>query len=119
MIIPYISATATDNPFLYIVAVDGYFEMAVTLVLRTIDIKNSLKHADRMCGATAKNKILSAKIETAIPAEQQAAVHCMMSTDCFGSHCHLAYISVTIRMLISGFHCAAVEAFVLTGYCGA
>jgi hypothetical protein len=69
--------------------------------------------------ARAKSKILSEKIETVIPAKQQAALICKMATECFSSHCHLAYISVTTRMRISGFHCAAVAALGLKGCCAA
>jgi hypothetical protein len=89
--------------------------MTCALVVSTIDLRSFLKQDDRKCGAAAKNKILSANFYTAIPAEQQAALNCMMATDCFSIHCHLACVSVTKRMRISGFHCAAVEAFGITG----
>jgi hypothetical protein len=118
-IITYLSAFATGNRFVYILAPDGYFEMAVELVVRTIDIRSPLKQADRTCGAAAKSTTLSAKIETAIPAEQQAARNCKMATECFSSHWHLAYVSVTTRMRISRFHCVAFVAFGVTGCCAA
>jgi hypothetical protein len=62
LIIPYLSAIATDNPFVYIVAAEGYFEMTFTLVVRTIGLRSSLKQGDRMYDAAAKYKILSVKI---------------------------------------------------------
>lgn len=62
MIIPYLSAIATDNPFVYIVAPEGYFEVTFALVVRSIDLRSSLKQDNRKCGAATKNKILSAKI---------------------------------------------------------
>jgi len=62
LIIPYLSAIATDNPFVYIVVPEGYFEVTFALVVRTIGLRSSSKQDDRKFGAAAKNKILSAKI---------------------------------------------------------
>ena len=61
MIIPYLSAIATDNPFVYIVTPEGYFEVTFALVVRTTGLRSSSKPDDRKFGAAAKNKILSAK----------------------------------------------------------
>jgi hypothetical protein len=61
LIIRCLSAIATDVPFVDIFAPEGYFEMTCALVVPTIDLRSSLKQDDRMCGAAAKNKILSEK----------------------------------------------------------
>jgi hypothetical protein len=61
LIIPYLSVIATDIPFVDIFAPEVYFEVTCALVVRTIDLRSSLKQDGRKCGAAAKNKILSAK----------------------------------------------------------